>query len=54
MKKSASSLQVQIDCALINLRAAIDMSVGVDHPAVKRIARQIRVGIDRLEDRWPM
>ena len=51
---SAATKQIQIDCALIHLRAAHKLIVAEkrDDPRLVTAAREIQIGIDRLEDRW--
>lgn len=46
--------QLQIDCALIHLRAAHELIVAEkrDDPRLVTAAHEIQIGIDRLEDRW--
>ena len=46
-------LQTQIDCALVHLATAKDIAAKLDDGSVAdRVAAQIQLGIDRLEDRW--
>lgn len=46
--------QLQIDCALIHLRAAQQLvqAVPQDDPRLPVAVREIQISIDRLEDRW--
>ena len=45
-------LQTQIDCALVHLVAAKDIAGMIDGSVADRVAAQIQLGIDRLENRW--
>lgn len=44
--------QLQIDCALIHLRAAEKIALTASGPTAEHVGREIQIAIDRLEDRW--
>lgn len=52
--KTTGTMQTQIDCALIHLRAAQQLvqAVPQDDPRIPVAIREVQIGIDRLEDRW--